>query len=767
MSYQKMKSRALLGLLIGACSLFSMSALAQPNTQIVATDNTTALQNALMGVTGDITVRSVEYIGSPVAVGTFEEGPLGMSHGIVMSTGPVEELSFRTPKTDPSYTVNQPGHSLCQQLTGTPNNYDAALLKIVFDLGANADGIVIDHIVGTEEYPEYVGTEYNDGFGIFLNGQNIALSVDDIPVTVNEYFAPGAPTEILEWPHNEMNLNAGTPRFATRAPLASGSTNNELLILICDAEDEALDTGAFIASFDACYGDCTRTSQCGDGILNPGEVCDNELIDPAFADCPAGYQGAPMCNNNPANPERDGSCTLDPIPYGCVDIDECADPALNDCDANATCHNTEGSHYCECDPGYEGDGEVCIPNLTLDSPANGDVFDEDRRPVIRGTGGPGQTVDIAINDVIVGSATVDADGNWSYQPEEDLPGGTVYIDVSDGYNREGVVVIVDDTAPVVIEAPSDGAILRTSRPTISGTAEPGAQVEIFIDGESAGQTTANGEGNFTWTAPTDMADGEYSARAYVESPSGGREDSVDFKIDTSTSEVVITSPEDGALLNNPQPTIQGSAAPGATVDIIMGGDVVGTVQADSNGNWSWTPAAELDDGPIHVEVVADDDGVTSRDEVEFMIDSTPPTLTVDSPRDGEEVEPGAEIVVSGTAEPGAEIIVVVNGEPAGSATADEEGNWSVPVPGELDEGEATIVVTATDDAGNSTEVERNIVVVKEELPEPEPPVEEMEVAGGGLNTCSTTPGSDPSLLFGLIILGLMALRRRMSGPRFQ
>jgi hypothetical protein len=44
----------------------------------------------------------------------------------------------------------------------------------------------------------------------------------------------------------------------------------------------------------------------------------------------------------------------------CVDIDECADPALNDCDANAQCSNTAGSYSCGCDPGYAGDGVDCL-----------------------------------------------------------------------------------------------------------------------------------------------------------------------------------------------------------------------------------------------------------------------------------------------------------------------------------------------------------------------------------------------------------------------
>ena len=49
-----------------------------------------------------------------------------------------------------------------------------------------------------------------------------------------------------------------------------------------------------------------------------------------------------------------------------LDIDECADSALNNCHADATCTNTVGSYTCACDAGYNGDGITCAgSNLLL------------------------------------------------------------------------------------------------------------------------------------------------------------------------------------------------------------------------------------------------------------------------------------------------------------------------------------------------------------------------------------------------------------------
>ena len=48
-----------------------------------------------------------------------------------------------------------------------------------------------------------------------------------------------------------------------------------------------------------------------------------------------------------------------------LDIDECADEYENDCDPNAVCTNTEGSHICQCYRGFEGDGQNCTGQLKL------------------------------------------------------------------------------------------------------------------------------------------------------------------------------------------------------------------------------------------------------------------------------------------------------------------------------------------------------------------------------------------------------------------
>lgn len=87
------------------------------------------------------------------------------------------------------------------------------------------------------------------------------------------------------------------------------------------------------------------------------EACDGTSLAPSAA-CPAGYEGTPLCNNDPANPNGNGTCTLDPLPDGCVDIDECA-LGTDTCAMHATCTNMPGSYTCTCASGWTGDGFTC------------------------------------------------------------------------------------------------------------------------------------------------------------------------------------------------------------------------------------------------------------------------------------------------------------------------------------------------------------------------------------------------------------------------
>ena len=72
------------------------------------------------------------------------------------------------------------------------------------------------------------------------------------------------------------------------------------------------------------------------------------------------------------------------------------------CDSNAECINTNGSFYCNCNPGFEGDGYNCLSkvNLTREGgESQGSPKSADQLAVILGT--VGGVIAITIMTIVV------------------------------------------------------------------------------------------------------------------------------------------------------------------------------------------------------------------------------------------------------------------------------------------------------------------------------------------------------------------------------
>lgn len=768
----------------------------------------------------------MEYIGAGQSVGTFVDGPFGMTEGIAISTGLVEEMAFTDPRVAPSTDMGQPGHPFCVELSGSTSVSDAAVLRIEFDLDPAFQGILFDFVVGTEEYPEYVADQFNDAFGIFVNGVNVGRDLSGEPITVNgPFFNSG---DVLEYPQTESNFGGSTPRYTGRANNTT-ATGNELLIVVCDTADSIFDTGAFLSGLQECTGNCEGTSFCGDGVLQTPEICDGELLAASVQDCPDGYEGTPLCNNNPANPNGDGTCSIDPIPDGCedidectvfqgicgagdcenlpgsyscdcdsgyefdadlgtcVDVDECQDVALNDCDGNATCFNLPGTFECTCNPGFAGDGVTCLIAITLSSPA-ADLLTNDPRPEISGAGEPGETVTIRVNGNEVTTVTIGGDGQWSYTPDEDLPEGDVLITVTDGISSAEVEIEIDTIPPMVdILTPAADQIFATSPEEFSGEAEPGAEIEIFLDGQLLGSTVADGDGNWEFEVNMLLEDGFYELRARATDAAGNSADEtqnfavnavdeclatpgvcgagecqdlpggyacdcdagyefdvtegtcvdIDECLDSALNncdgnadcanlpgtfectcnlgfagdgvnciiELTLSSPEEDLLTNDPRPEISGTGEPGETVTISVNGVEIATVTIGGDGQWTHTPEENLPEGDVVISVT---DGVTTV-AVEIEVDTIAPMVQILSPQ-ADEAFTSSPDEFSGEAEPFAQIDIYLDGEYLGTTTADGDGEWSFELDDPLDDGLYEVVVRATDAAGNQAEVSRGFVV---------------------------------------------------------
>lgn len=132
------------------------------------------VQNVLLG-TG-VEVSNVQYYGSNQAIGKFDatNASIGIDEGIIMTTGKIgpgpEGPYGPNNKSDAGIDNNSGGYVQLSNLVGT-STYNAAVLE--FDFVPLSDTVRFKYVFASEEYPEYVGTQFNDVFAFFISGPGI------------------------------------------------------------------------------------------------------------------------------------------------------------------------------------------------------------------------------------------------------------------------------------------------------------------------------------------------------------------------------------------------------------------------------------------------------------------------------------------------------------------------------------------------------------------------------------------------------------------
>jgi bacillopeptidase F (M6 metalloprotease family)/subtilisin family serine protease len=168
---------------------------------------------------------------------------------------------------------------------------------------------------------------------------------------------------------------------------------------------------------------------------------------------------------------------------------------------------------------------------------------------------------------------------------------------------------------------------------------------------------------------------------------------------------VITSPTNGSYTNQPQAHVTGTAFAGTTVTLLRDGAQAAQVQAGADGNWG--AALTLAEGPNHLTATATVSGGGTTDPsapVTVTLDTILPALSVAAPTDGQS-QTSRIIQVNGTVSDTNLGSVQVNGQPA---TADSSGRFAIELIGQ--DGSNTVVVVASDLAGNSTQQTRIVHV---------------------------------------------------------
>lgn len=249
---------ALTGLSLGAGAAKALT--------VTPTADGNTLASTILG--SGVTISNISFIGGNgtaatnnlFSAGTFTDGlssGIGIAEGILLTSGDVTLAPGPNTQDGATGVLNLPGDSDLNSLIPGFSTNDATILQ--FDFETDTGDLFFKFAFASEEYNEFTNSSFNDVFGFFLDGTNIALIPGtNTPVSINNVnggnpFGTNASNPQF---YNNNDLQDGGPFFnieydgftdvftASATGLAPGS--HTIKLAIADAGDSVLDSGVFI-----------------------------------------------------------------------------------------------------------------------------------------------------------------------------------------------------------------------------------------------------------------------------------------------------------------------------------------------------------------------------------------------------------------------------------------------------------------------------------------------------------------------------------------
>lgn len=188
---------------------------------------------------------------------------LGSNAGVILTSGLAADAIGPNNVGNRTVQVGTPGDALLNAVTGR-TTYDACTFE--FDIIPEGDTLKFKYVFASEEYPEWVNSQFNDVFGFYISGpgivgqKNIAIIPGGAPCTINTVnngTANAGPCTNCAYyvdnqtvPGQTIQYDGFTKNLQAISAVQPCQTYH-LKLVIADASDRKWDSGVFIEQIES------------------------------------------------------------------------------------------------------------------------------------------------------------------------------------------------------------------------------------------------------------------------------------------------------------------------------------------------------------------------------------------------------------------------------------------------------------------------------------------------------------------------------------
>jgi hypothetical protein len=284
--------------LFGCIALLSASQL---KAQLTVSQQGAAnlVNNILLGQ--GVTASNITFTGNAQMLGSFNgaNSNIGLANGVILSSGRIQDAPGPNNSPSKGEDLGANGSPLLESILDGADTEDAAVLR--FNFVCEGDKVQFRYVFASEEYPEFVGSEFNDAFGFFIQGpgitgtQNLAIiPTTTSPVTINNVNAGSNASYFVNNGNGTSGGGSSVQFDGFTRPLVAQATvipceQYTITIVIADVSDGIYDSAVFLEG----------QSFTSPEVMLKGEVSYVEGADELFEDC--GFIDVTFSRSGPSN----------------------------------------------------------------------------------------------------------------------------------------------------------------------------------------------------------------------------------------------------------------------------------------------------------------------------------------------------------------------------------------------------------------------------------------------------------------------------------